>query len=848
MSIKITEEGKTLLEDAILQDKKVVFSQIELIADVEKSPTEMVKRVDVSKVSASDYNTITVQAQIDNDGFLDTYYFNRANVYADEVLFAYDDGINICIPAETTKVINDLEMMMKIDSAVADLKIIYEGYVLRKDFDDMESKIQKINTTIKDIEANAVTQNDCTDQVSWNSQIVKKEFLTIGNMAFFRATGGFSTSRGSIVLATIPQGYFPETTGNQSSYELMGVFTSAYDKERRNCYVTLNCLSGNVDLQINNNEAYSDTRADDNVQMIFYGFWKMNTESQGGTGGSISYREDIEKLRQSIQDSKKEIVKSGREIDSLKEDLGYVDTSLFMKEIIEIDYDSKYDGFAQADGLHTHTTRKGYRYNISGKQIIQVRGCAGGVIPLCVCFNSQDTVVQKFDAEKVFDNTVWQTITTPESTSYIYVNDNDNLGIVGCKAEKINKSYNARNHIEKAESDISDIKEDMIDKYSDVTSECSDWIYNTHYDASKTNGETPAERTDGNYSTRKIAVSKGEKYKLTTVIGYAKAYIMADANYDYLGNAYMYPQSSHAWKQEVVNITIPDNCKYLLFTAASEYVGIFKLERLSGLTFEAKEDYDVYFDLENWKERVSEEQAKNDFAWNAYDKGYVTFVMDDTRDQTGQFADLFISKNTPLCIGAIPSFLGNLVQNSVHGTTIKEVLNAVVKNGGEILAHGGGTFSTALTADSTDEDYYHAIVDSKKVLTKAGYEINGIITIGGGATAPDYEKCVKIMRPYYRYSDYYGHKTGVIQYDHERLGCYGLTLENLKAKVDECVAKKSWLVLFWHSTNEITLDNMSALIDYINTVNAEIITYKDLHDRFGSSKLEQRIKALESVN
>lgn len=321
MSIKITEEGKTLLEDAILQDKKVVFSQIELIADVEKSPTEMVKRVDVSKVSASNYNTITVQAQIDNDGFLDTYYFNRANVYADEVLFAYDDGINICIPAETTKVINDLEMMMKIDSAVADLKIIYEGYVLRKDFDDMESKIQKINTTIKDMEANAVTQNDCTDQVSWNSQIVKKEFLTIGNMAFFRATGGFSTSRGSIVLATIPQGYFPETTGNQSSYELMGVFTSAYDKERRNCYVTLNCLSGNVDLQINNNEAYSDTRADDNVQMIFYGFWKMNTESQGGTGGSISYREDIEKLRQSIQDSKKEIVKSGREIDSLKNDL-----------------------------------------------------------------------------------------------------------------------------------------------------------------------------------------------------------------------------------------------------------------------------------------------------------------------------------------------------------------------------------------------------------------------------------------------------------------------------------------------------------------------------------------------
>lgn len=848
MSIKITEEGKTLLEDAILQDKKVVFSQIELIADVEKSPTEMVKRVDVSKVSASDYNTITVQAQIDNDGFLDTYYFNRANVYADEVLFAYDDGINICIPAETTKVINDLEMMMKIDSAVADLKIIYEGYVIRKDFDDMESKIQKINTTIKDMEANAVTQNDCTDQVSWNSQIVKKEFLTIGNMAFFRATGGFSTSRGSIVLATIPQGYFPETTGNQSSYELMGVFTSAYDKERRNCYVTLNCLSGNVDLQINNNEAYSDTRADDNVQMIFYGFWKMNAESQGGTGGSINYREDIEKLRQSIQDSKKEIVRSSREVDSLKEDLGNVDSSLFTKEVMEIDYDSKYDGFAQNDGLHTHATRKCYRYDISGKQIIQVRGFAGGVIPLCVCFNSQDTVVQKFDAEKAFNNTVWQTITTPESTAYIYVNDNDNLGVVGCKTETLNKSYNARKNIEQAQSDISDIQSDMVEKYEDVTAKCSEWLYNTSYEASKMNGKNPTQKTDGNYSTRKIAVITGEKYRLTTVTGYAKAYIMADANYDYLGNAYMYPQSSHAWEQEIVDIAIPDNCSYLLFTATSEYVGVFKLERLSGLTFETKENYDVKFDLKNWKERVSEEQIKNDFAWNPYDKGYITFVMDDTRDQTGQFADLFISKNTPLCIGAIPSFLRNLVQNSNHGTTIKEVLDAVVENGGEVLAHGGGTFSKALTAESTDKDYYHTIVDSKKVLTSAGYEINGIITIGGGATAPDYGKCVKIMRPYYRYSDYYGHKTGVIQYDHERLGCYGLTLDKLKEKVNECVTNKSWLVLFWHNTNEITLDNMSALIDYINTVNAEIITYKDLHDRFGSSKLEQRLKALETSN
>lgn len=371
MSIKITEEGKTLLEDAILQDKKVVFSQIELIADTEKSPTEMVKRVDVSKVSASDYNTITVQAQVSNDGFYDTYYFNRANVYADEVLFAYDDGVNICIPAETTKVINDLEMMMKIDSAVADLKIIYEGYVLRKDFDDMESKIQKINATIKDMEANAVTQNDCTDQVSWNSQIVKKEFLTIGNMAFFRAMGRFSAMVGGIDLATLPEKYLPEST-DQSQYELIGVFTSAYDKERRNCYVTLNCLSRNINLQINNNGIYSDTRTDDDVEMIFYGFWKMNAESQSGTGGSISYREDIENLRQSIQDSKKEIVRSNRDIDSLKEDLDNIVTK--SQEYVTIDknmaLETQYLGYAGSTGLKK--SNEFLTYNFSYAEDVEV--------------------------------------------------------------------------------------------------------------------------------------------------------------------------------------------------------------------------------------------------------------------------------------------------------------------------------------------------------------------------------------------------------------------------------------------------------------------------------------------
>ena len=95
MSVKVTDEGKSLLENAVLQGDKVVFSQMELIADTEKSPTEMIKRVDVSSISAADNHTIVVKAQVDNAGFSDTYYFSRVNVYVGKVLFAYDDGCYI---------------------------------------------------------------------------------------------------------------------------------------------------------------------------------------------------------------------------------------------------------------------------------------------------------------------------------------------------------------------------------------------------------------------------------------------------------------------------------------------------------------------------------------------------------------------------------------------------------------------------------------------------------------------------------------------------------------------------------------------------------------------------------
>lgn len=151
MAIIITNEGNQLLRDAVITGKKVDFTQIELIADPKKSPGEMSYLVNVNSVEAQENDTVIVNAHVKNDGFTETYYFNRVNVYAntEKVLFAYDDACNICIPPETIKVLNSLNMYLKIATSSTELKVTYGTYVLKEDYDKTVAKVNR-NTEIVD--------------------------------------------------------------------------------------------------------------------------------------------------------------------------------------------------------------------------------------------------------------------------------------------------------------------------------------------------------------------------------------------------------------------------------------------------------------------------------------------------------------------------------------------------------------------------------------------------------------------------------------------------------------------------------------------------------------------------
>ena len=242
------------------------------------------------------------------------------------------------------------------------------------------------------------------------------------------------------------------------------------------------------------------------------------------------------------------------------------------------------------------------------------------------------------------------------------------------------------------------------------------------------------------------------------------------------------------------------------------------------------------------KKKIIEEQIKNDFTWKEFDKIYVTFTFDDTLEDISDIVSLFKSKGVPVCLATVYMRLG-ITTNS--GKTALEVCKECEENGGEILSH----HTLPLTSTRTDDDYNEVIVNSYFELTKKGLNIDGIITTGGTDDngndwhTGDFNKCVELMRPYYKYSDLYGCDTGVTQYFHQRKF---LTTDDAvnKGFIDSAISQgNQWLSLASHGVNDnVTVELLTSLLDYIATKdNVEIVTFRYLHNKFGTTKLEKSV-------
>lgn len=263
----------------------------------------------------------------------------------------------------------------------------------------------------------------------------------------------------------------------------------------------------------------------------------------------------------------------------------------------------------------------------------------------------------------------------------------------------------------------------------------------------------------------------------------------------------------------------------------------------------------VRFENQNLRNRCASLEDLNRFAWEDCDKGYITLVFDDGSADLGlayeiaQEYGLFISAAVP------PERLSLELSGSTMTGTVKDACDAIVASGGEVLTH---TLSTLNREGVTEQDFYSYFAQNKMDLENAGFVINGIITAGAGYA--DKSVTLKWARQYYLYSDGEGAGQGYPQYEKSRYAVYGNTttnnVEQIKTRIANAVTNKTWIALCLHTISESSVlgtsetllrDLFSAIKGYIDNGTLRNATYNYMYNHFGSTELEQRIKAIENL-
>ena len=226
------------------------------------------------------------------------------------------------------------------------------------------------------------------------------------------------------------------------------------------------------------------------------------------------------------------------------------------------------------------------------------------------------------------------------------------------------------------------------------------------------------------------------------------------------------------------------------------------------------------------------------FVWRPFDKAYISWNNDDARSDMPLYRAVCGTYGVPYG-NAVP--YEKIAQNPTIGDTpLIEYLQSIIASGGEVFSHA----LTWLTANATDQDFYHQFITAKRTLeTALGREINGIIQAGGsGYSGADYHKCQEYSISYYQFSDGYGVTP---QYTLTRTrflrSSYSSDAEQVnayKAAIDDAVTNHKWLRLWCHGTDEVSIDVLTQVFQYAQTyIDRGLLsftTWQNMYDTFRS--------------
>lgn len=373
-------------------------------------------------------------------------------------------------------------------------------------------------------------------------------------------------------------------------------------------------------------------------------------------------------------------------------------------------------------------------------------------------------------------------------------------------------------------------------------------------------GDTGALSSLTSYSSKKIPVIPGDELLITCRAAASNGafVVMFNSSNLFMGSVGKFVDTgSKSYVDEL--FVVPDGCYYLgltTFTVATNPL-IIKTEEMikhDGQIIKESNDAilkldnnlgdlvatDLFFDNTQLEERVIALEKHNDFAWKTYDQGYVVFIIDDGRTDLSTVFSIFQEYSVPLSVAIMSNTLNTILADS---TTLRTKLQAIELSGGEVLSHS--IDGTVFTDTTTDAEAEIKLRNSKKILTEAGFSINGFVKPGGTGALATLAKFEHIVKKYYRY----GFSSGSnIPYSTGR-GSLNATLDSLKVSVNAAKVNKTRIVFTAHSLDsDINEATLRGILDYINTTTGvTVTTEKYLYDNFGTTKLEKRLTALETI-
>ena len=295
------------------------------------------------------------------------------------------------------------------------------------------------------------------------------------------------------------------------------------------------------------------------------------------------------------------------------------------------------------------------------------------------------------------------------------------------------------------------------------------------------------------------------------------------------------------------DVKIPDGASYAVLNHADGTANyVWKCQRVSYVsigntsTGESEKLEKAEYENEQLSRRLINAEKHNNFTWGTFDKAYFVFIYDDSREFITTAYSAFHAKGVPVSAAAIAPYLSN-----VHGgKTVKEWLDLIVADGGEVLCH----YSYDLKDSDDDSIWYKYVVDAKREFERNGFEVRGMIL--AGSSVANSAKGEKFCRKYFDYADKVGTST---QYNLGRkLMLLFDSLDAFKQRIDSCARTPGIYAFGFHGNRDdetwITEDSLKEIIDYISAKdNCEITTYSAVFDKIGTTVLEKRIAALENV-